>query len=74
MISPEKDERLYVIHIIECIQRIESYTKEGREAFMQSGMVQDAVVRNFEIMGEAAKRISPQFREAHSDVILKEAK
>jgi len=35
---------------------------------MRSVMVQDAVIRNFEIIGEAAKRISPAFRDKHPHV------
>jgi len=50
-----KDDRLYLIHIVECVERIESYTQQGRDAFLSNPMVQDAVMRNFEVMGEAAK-------------------
>jgi uncharacterized protein with HEPN domain len=53
-----KDERLYLSNIRECIERIEEYTKGGKEEFMQTKMIQDAVIRNFEIIGEATKRIS----------------
>lgn len=63
-----KDDKLYLIHVVECIQRIESYTQDGRDAFMRSSMVQDAVIRNFEIIGEAAKRVSQRLRRAHPDV------
>lgn len=63
-----KDEKLYLIHIAECIERIESYTGDGREAFMRSQMAQDAVIRNFEIIGEAAKRISQGLKQAHPEV------
>ncbi len=52
-----KDEQLYIIHMIECAEKILSYTLAGRNAFMEDGKTQDAVMRNFEIMGEAAKRI-----------------
>ena len=34
-------------------------------------MIQDAVTRNFEVIGEAAKHISPQLREAYPDVAWK---
>jgi uncharacterized protein with HEPN domain len=54
------DDRLYLIHILESIERIEDYTREGRETFMDSPMAQDAVIRNFEIIGEAVKQI-PEF-------------
>ena len=57
-----KDEKLYLVHMIECADRILSYTQEGRENFLQDNKTQDAVVRNFEIIGEAAKRISQSTR------------
>lgn len=53
-----RDEKRYLMDIAECIGRIEEYTCDGREAFIQTKMIQDAVVRNFEIIGEATKRIS----------------
>ncbi len=53
-----KDDRLYLIHIRECIRKIESYTSGGRESFMTSPIQQDAVIRNPEIIGEAVKNIS----------------
>jgi len=57
-----KDERLYLTHIIECFERIEQYTVDGKEAFLNDSKTQDAVIRNFEIIGEAAKRISDDTR------------
>ena len=63
-----KDDRLYLVQIAESIGRIESYTRSGREAFLQSSMIQDAVTRNFEIIGEAAKRVSETLRAGHPEL------
>jgi uncharacterized protein with HEPN domain len=41
-----KDDRLYLIHIREAIERIEEYTRDGEEAFLQDHKTQDAVLRN----------------------------
>ncbi|PSB10521.1 hypothetical protein C7B62_09185 [Pleurocapsa sp. CCALA 161] len=57
-----KNDLLYVSNIQESIEAIESYTLEGKETFMQTRMIQDAVIRNFEVIGEATKRLSPEFR------------
>lgn len=63
-----KTDKLYVVNIVESIQRIEQYTKEGKETFLASMMIQDAVIRNFEIIGEAVKHLSTQFKETYPDV------
>ncbi len=63
-----KDDRLYLLHILECVKRIEAYTTGGRDEFMQDTRTQDAVVRNFEIVGEAAKRISQATRDLAPDI------
>ena len=59
-----KDDKLYLIHISECIRQIESYTQDGKTAFIQSRMKQDAVIRNFEVIGEAAKQISEELKQS----------
>jgi len=63
-----KDERLYLSNIQESIDRIEEYTQSGKEVFMQTKMIQDAVIRNFEIIGEATKRLSPDLRSKYADI------
>jgi uncharacterized protein with HEPN domain len=63
-----KDDRVYLLDIIERIRRIETYTREGRASFMDSQLVQDAVIRNFETIGEAAKKISQDLRDKHPDI------
>ena len=63
-----KDDRVYLIHIWECIQRIESYSIEGRSAFLASTMMQDAIIRNFEIIGEATKHLSLELRQSHPEI------
>jgi uncharacterized protein with HEPN domain len=62
-----KDERLYLSNIKECIERIEEYTSSGRDTFMQTTMIQDAVIRKLEIIGEATKRLSPELRAKYPD-------
>jgi uncharacterized protein with HEPN domain len=54
-----KSDRPYLAHIADSIVAIESYVAGGREVFLRERLIQDAVVRNFEIIGEAAGRLSP---------------
>ncbi len=63
-----KDPRVYLAHILECIERVEQFTAEGRDRFLGDAMVQDAVLRNFEVIGEAAKRLHDDYRTAHPEI------
>ena len=53
-----KDDRLYLHHMLERCRRITRFIGPGRETFMASEELQDAVIRNVEVIGEAAKRVS----------------
>lgn len=59
-----KHDKVYLSNIIDAIDRILNYT-EGidQKEFKENNMIQDAVVRNFEIIGEATKNISSELRE-----------
>lgn len=61
-------DRLYLSHILDSILKIITYTSQGREAFMADPKTQDAVIRNFEIIGEAAKRLSAQAKAQRPEV------
>jgi uncharacterized protein with HEPN domain len=63
-----KDPRVYLAHIMECVQKIERFTANGKNHFLQDAMVQDAVLRNFEVIGEAAKRLDDAYRAAHPEI------
>lgn len=63
-----KDFRIYLAHILECCYRISNYTSDGETDFMTKPIVQDAVIRNLEIIGEATKRISHEFRLKYPQV------
>jgi uncharacterized protein with HEPN domain len=67
-----KDVRVYLAHILECVDKIERFTAEGRDGFLRDPMVQDAVIRNLEIMGEAAKRVDEAYRADHPEVPWRE--
>ncbi len=55
--------------IVYSIQRILDYTDGiGYEKFSRNKLVQDAVVRNFQILGEATKKLPAVFKEKHSQI------
>lgn len=66
--SDKRSDALYLDHIQERIQRIEACAREGREAFEASHVLQDAIIRNFEVIGEAVKQLSPVLLERYPDV------
>ena len=66
---PERQDSLWISDIREAIARVEEYT-EGISygEFLEDRKTQDAVVRNIGIMGEAAKRISAEFKRKHKEI------
>lgn len=62
----------YLGHMLEAIRRIEAYIASmDREAFLADLRTQDAVIRNLEIVGEAARNVQrhdPAFIAAHPEV------
>jgi uncharacterized protein with HEPN domain len=64
-----KDDKLYLIHIGECIERIESYVQGiDKEAFIGSSLVQDAIIRNLQVMAESTQRLSDNLKEGQPDI------
>ncbi|HLJ79769.1 MAG TPA: DUF86 domain-containing protein [Acidobacteriaceae bacterium] len=66
----------FLSHILEAISRIQAYTRGMSSAdFNRDVLVQDAVIRNIEIMGEAARNIltfDPSFAAAHPEIPLRD--
>ncbi len=68
-----KSNELLVKDIAEAIRRITAYLNGvGKERFFADIMIQDAVIRNLEIIGEATKKISEEYREQHADIPWRE--
>lgn len=67
-----KDDKVYLIHIVECIENIEKYTVEGKDKFMEFSIIQDATIRNLAIIGEATKKLSQDLRNNFSHIPFRE--
>lgn len=63
-----KDARVYLAQILERAARIERFIRDGEAAFFEDQKTQDAVIRNFEVIGEAVKRISEEYRAEHPQI------
>jgi len=64
-----KDDKLYLIYISECIDKIESYVSQiDKKSFLGSTLVQDAVVRNLQILAESTQRLSEGPKQIHAEI------
>ncbi|MFQ5814011.1 MAG: DUF86 domain-containing protein [Anaerolineae bacterium] len=65
----KKDNTVYLRHIRDAIQRVERHLAGvSWEQFLRNELVQDAVVRQLEIIGEATRNLSDDFRRGHPEV------
>ncbi|MDE2059057.1 MAG: DUF86 domain-containing protein [candidate division NC10 bacterium] len=63
-----KDAAVYLHHIRDAIARIEKYTAQGRKPFFDDTMVQDGVIRNLEVIGEAVKNLPPELKRRYPEI------
>jgi uncharacterized protein with HEPN domain len=63
------DDHVYLMHIRDSLHEVQTFIQgESYESFLENRMIQNAVMRSFEVVGEAARRISPELREARPEV------
>lgn len=68
-----KNDIAYTDHIINCIKKIRKFVKGiDKKEFAKNELIQDAIIRNFEVIGEASKKISPDFKKTYYDIPWKE--
>jgi uncharacterized protein with HEPN domain len=74
MSERKRDYILFLADILDAIEKIERYTKDlSFEGFRKNDMAADAIVRNFEIIGEAAKNVPGRLKRKYPFVEWKEA-
>jgi len=66
-----KEDKVYLQHILDAIRKVETYVEVGRDEFMAKSHWQDAAIRQLEILGEAAKRLSPGLRSRFSSNVFR---
>ena len=65
----KKDDSVYLRHISDAIKIIEEYVHGlSNDQFLSYRMAKDAVVREIEIIGEAANNISDEYQQSHPEV------
>jgi uncharacterized protein with HEPN domain len=66
---PERDDTVYLRHMLEAANKIASYLQgKDEETFRGESLLQDGVIRQLEIIGEAVKRLSSHLREQHGSI------
>ncbi len=64
-----KDPLVLVEHVLESIEKIEEYTAGvTKEEFLESTLLQDAVIRRLEVIGEAVENIPVEDKAKYPDV------
>ena len=69
----EKDPKVFLGHILESIERIEKYLRSfSEDDFYGDIKTQDAVIRRFQVIGEAVRHLTDGFKELHPVIVWKE--
>ena len=63
-----KSDTVYLRHIEDCVRRIEENIAEGKDRFMASHTLQDAVLRNLQTLSESTQHLSDKLKDAHPEV------
>ncbi len=65
----KRDDAVYLRHVLDAATKIEAYIQGiDEETFLARSLVQDAVIRQIEIMGEAVKRLSGELRAKYAHI------
>lgn len=62
------DDRLYLIHISECLTRLAEYTTGGRDEFLRDYKTQDAVLRKLQTLAESTQRLAPARKALYPEI------
>jgi uncharacterized protein with HEPN domain len=64
-----KDDMLYRYHIVESIDKIMRYIENANyQEFIETPLIQDAVLRNLQVMAESTQRLTDEFKNSHPEI------
>jgi len=63
-----KDDRVYLLHISECIADIEEFTSQGEHEFFNDKRTQLAVLRSLQTLAESSQRLSAASKDSRPEV------
>lgn len=63
------DQIVYLKHILDAAAKITEYLQGvSEDVFQDKSLIQDGVIRQLEIVGEAVRHLSPEFRKRYPDI------
>ncbi len=63
-----RNETLYLLHIIECINRIGEYLVGGWDTYAASSLIEDAVLRRLQVLGESTQKLSQETKDVYPEI------
>ena len=63
-----RDDRLWLLDMLEAIEKIEKYAAKGRQAFNEEELIQVWIIYYIQVIGEAANQLSPFLRQSYSEI------
>ena len=63
-----KSDEIYLKYILECLEKIEVYSKGGKNEFINNSMVQDAILRRLQTLAESSQRLSDKLKTSTPEV------
>lgn len=64
-----RDDQVYLQHVLDAIAKIDSYISGiGENDFFDNSLIQDGVIRQIEIIGEAVKHLSNEVKAVNPDI------
>ena len=62
------DDGTYLLHMRECIRRVQDYTADGKDAFWEDLRSQDAALRNLQTLGESSQHLSTSLKNKRPEI------
>ena len=63
-----RSDRERLLDVQQAIERVERHTQGNRRPMERDALLQDAVLRNLQIIGEAVRSLSAELKDAHPEV------
>jgi len=68
-----KDDKIYLLHIKDSINTIKRFVKSmSKESFLEDELVQNAVIRQVQVIGEASKNLTKELKRKYKHISWKE--